>query len=581
MSVPTVNTSSWRLPKRGSTNSDGIPSDAAYARVGLGMIPREAAQKATPGPVSEGAPPPTSVPRVDTSAWRLPQPAPKPASEQTLVERQRTLAGLLPEGEKRFGLGLPQKQMPSEAVVPRQVEAREPEVSYRPEASAVSPISEDLRRLIGVAPRLPTPVNDSRGIQRPVGQGLLDETASGGQAFIDQVLRDSLWDMRRPGFAKTEAVDRADAEKFIFKKFPPDSKMKTGGKLKVMLTGTTAKHLGVKDHTTVVLGDLDDATLAKLAALLKYPKSEAAPPVHKGSWSGSEPSYVDSAAQMKAAQDAKAAKDKAAKDAKASPDDDDEDEEDDEFEESLDEIVGRRIAKRHDNPAGHGAPVRQKRQTSASKQYNKSPAAKRAKREYERTPGARTARRRAARYRESDDAVIETLGSALRRLGDKIKGAGGKIVDKSKPSAKASIQSLKKKVGDFKKRAMKKKSEDLEESVAPGSVSHFLTILTSKLTQSDQRQNQNDIKKGRSGNIYRLGHYLGAVEKIRTDMKGREASTEKADLEALKASINKRFIVSDMPPAKFVVKGIDTFLAGGKPPKLSGAAGTKGPWSED
>lgn len=50
----------------------------------------------------------------------------------------------------------------------------------------------------------------------------------------------------------------------IVRRFPPDSKSGRGAKTKLMLTGDVAKAMGVKDYSTVVVGDLSTAELDKL-----------------------------------------------------------------------------------------------------------------------------------------------------------------------------------------------------------------------------------------------------------------------------------------------------------------------------
>ena len=57
---------------------------------------------------------------------------------------------------------------------------------------------------------------------------------------------------------------RTSLEAFVFKKFPPDSKMKGGGRLRVMLTGNTASAVGVPNYTTRYLDQLDDDQLKAL-----------------------------------------------------------------------------------------------------------------------------------------------------------------------------------------------------------------------------------------------------------------------------------------------------------------------------
>lgn len=63
--------------------------------------------------------------------------------------------------------------------------------------------------------------------------------------------------------------DREKAFKKIAAKFPKDSKSKVGGKVKIMLTGDSAKVIGRKDYDSVTLDDLSFEELKKLADLFK------------------------------------------------------------------------------------------------------------------------------------------------------------------------------------------------------------------------------------------------------------------------------------------------------------------------
>lgn len=47
-------------------------------------------------------------------------------------------------------------------------------------------------------------------------------------------------------------------------------------------------------------------------------------------------------------------------------------------------------------------------------------------------------------------------------------------------------------------------------------VCNFQTLLVSKLTQQDQREAKRDMKYGGRVNIYRIGHYLEAAQKVAT-----------------------------------------------------------------
>lgn len=66
---------------------------------------------------------------------------------------------------------------------------------------------------------------------------------------------------------------KSGLEALVFRKFPPDSRSKAGGRLNVMLTGMTAKALKVPSYTTVALGDLPESDLQKLAETLRVKAS--------------------------------------------------------------------------------------------------------------------------------------------------------------------------------------------------------------------------------------------------------------------------------------------------------------------
>lgn len=92
------------------------------------------------------------------------------------------------------------------------------------------------------------------------------------------------------------------------------------------------------------------------------------------------------------------------------------------------------------------------------------------------------------------------------------------------------------------------------------SVNSFLHILLAHLTQYDMKLSAKD------GNIYRLGHLLGAANKVAKDMEGKLESSSPEDLEALKAAMGQRFTEGFRPVEK-TIKAIDAFLTNGTAPK--------------
>jgi hypothetical protein len=89
----------------------------------------------------------------------------------------------------------------------------------------------------------------------------------------------------------------------------------------------------------------------------------------------------------------------------------------------------------------------------------------------------------------------------------------------------------------------------------------FLSVLRSKLTQYDMKLSV------RQPNMYRLGHYLAAAERVEKDMGKSLDSTSPAALEKLRQSLHKRF---EMPfaPASAVERQIDAYLTKGTMPSL-------------
>ena len=109
----------------------------------------------------------------------------------------------------------------------------------------------------------------------------------------------------------------------------------------------------------------------------------------------------------------------------------------------------------------------------------------------------------------------------------------------------------------------------------PPTVCNFYTVLTSKVTQFDQRLEKADAKRGRPTNIYRLGHYLGAAQKVEADLKkvAPNCNVEMTPTVAneMRASMRHHF-TPDFPPIKNVEKQLDAFLTTGKSPSLLGGA---------
>ena len=89
----------------------------------------------------------------------------------------------------------------------------------------------------------------------------------------------------------------------------------------------------------------------------------------------------------------------------------------------------------------------------------------------------------------------------------------------------------------------------------------FLSVLRSKLTQHDVKLS------AKQPNMYRLGHYLAAAERVEKDMGKSLDSTSPAALHKLRQSLHKRF---EMPfaPASAVERQIDAYLTKDTMPSL-------------
>jgi len=103
----------------------------------------------------------------------------------------------------------------------------------------------------------------------------------------------------------------------------------------------------------------------------------------------------------------------------------------------------------------------------------------------------------------------------------------------------------------------------------PPTVSNFVAVLNSMLTQYDQKLSSRE----RSVNIYRLGHFLGASEKVASDLasagaKGDDVMNTQIG-EVMFASMDRHFDLG-FPPVKKVVKQLAAFLTNGKNPSLVG-----------
>jgi hypothetical protein len=105
-----------------------------------------------------------------------------------------------------------------------------------------------------------------------------------------------------------------------------------------------------------------------------------------------------------------------------------------------------------------------------------------------------------------------------------------------------------------------RKAELDKAAVGAATVSAFLAVASSKLTQYDQRL------EAKQPNIYRMSHYLGALDKVRQDVKDVLNDDSPDALGRFRASLMRQF--HTLPPITATIKQIDDYLTTGKLPRL-------------
>lgn len=103
----------------------------------------------------------------------------------------------------------------------------------------------------------------------------------------------------------------------------------------------------------------------------------------------------------------------------------------------------------------------------------------------------------------------------------------------------------------------------MTEALQKATVRAFLAVLTSKITQYDKRVSA----KERMPNIYRLGHLLGASQRVEERVKGVLDQDTPEALKALVSAMGREF-TPDFSPVKAVKKQIEAYLSTGKMPTL-------------
>ena len=99
-----------------------------------------------------------------------------------------------------------------------------------------------------------------------------------------------------------------------------------------------------------------------------------------------------------------------------------------------------------------------------------------------------------------------------------------------------------------------------KSALTAGTVRAFIEVAASKLTQYDQRL------EAKQPNMYRLGHYLRALNNVRGDVKDVMDDASPEALGLLRASFERRFL--NLAPINATIKQIDEYLASGKLPSL-------------
>jgi len=166
-------------------------------------------------------------------------------------------------------------------------------------------------------------------------------------------------------------------------------------------------------------------------------------------------------------------------------------------------------------------------------------------------------------YRPKDDPwYFGGMGGTYRSMYARVlAGAQRDRVDERAAKAYARIRGFDPEASD-KKPATRRRNPDAATPRA------FLSVLRSKLTQHDMRLS------AKQPNMYRLGHYLAAAERVEKDMGKSLDSTSPAALEKLRQSLHKRFVIRIVVDRKLihlvsaVERQIDAYLAKGTMPSL-------------
>lgn len=196
--------------------------------------------------------------------------------------------------------------------------------------------------------------------------------------------------------------------------------------------------------------------------------------------------------------------------------------------------------------------------------------------EFHSTAGADKGKRYLWSYAQLQDTLLESEGwdtkavaERVRALkpGESLRGKGGVLTREGPPPAV--IRGPRETARRRRKARAEGKAVVGRSNPLPPTVRGFLEVLIAHLTQYDRRVSAAEARKGRA-NIYRLGLLLQQEEKIATELGDVLDSSDSADLKRLKAQIQRKFIVQDMPPARKTIAAIDEYLQSGKHPAYPG-----------
>jgi hypothetical protein len=86
-------------------------------------------------------------------------------------------------------------------------------------------------------------------------------------------------------------------------------------------------------------------------------------------------------------------------------------------------------------------------------------------------------------------------------------------------------------------------------------VAKYLDVLSHELVRYDVRESAREVKRRVPVNIYRLGHLMGAIQKVRGVVGSRTSSSDE-DKAGFRMAMYQHF-ERDFPPVKKVVKQLE------------------------